>query len=356
MAKRHFLQLAHNYVLGAPIGGWYASEKLDGMRAFWDGGITRGIPCSSVAFANTDRKAHRIKAPMSTGLWSRYGNPIYAPEAFLEALPPFCLDGELYAGRGNFQKLMSTVKDFVPGHGWSDVKYMVFDMPPPHVVWGDGEISETNFKKKFVHLASKHKFPEYPFKGAPQFMEVIKGMNLNRILPVNSVLQVHLQVQLDPMTRDAVEQMNKMLDAVVEAGGEGLILRSPTSTWIPSRVRTCLKVKSQLDAEGVVTGYTSGRQTDLGSKLLGLMGALVLNYNGHRLELSGFSDTERALVGSVGGDSATAFAVANPGVELPDSVTNPLFPRGAKVSFRFRELTDSGIPKEARYWRNRPDE
>lgn len=345
--------LAHNYVHGAPIGGWYASEKLDGMRAFWDGGITRGLPCSSVAFANTAKDGRYVTPPKATGLWSRYGKSIQAPDWWLDSLPAYPLDGELYIGRGSFQSLMSTVKDINPGPGWKDVCFKVFDMPAPHVVFGDGEINETNFKKKFAAVSHKHKIPNYPFKGLPQFRDVYHWM---RAFKWNDVFQIHEQVELPPMTTHAVEQMNILLDKIIAGGGEGLILRSPTSSWLPNRVRTLLKVKAMNDAEGTVTGYISGRETDLGSKLLGMMGALVLSYNGKRFELSGFTDLERVLAGSHDGVTASAFAAANPGAEMPSWVTSPQFPRGSKVTFKYRELTDDGLPKEARYWRNRNDE
>jgi DNA ligase-1 len=54
------------------------SEKLDGMRAVWDG----------------------------EGLYSRTGKPVSAPPSFFEQLPPgFALDGELFLGRKRFQVL-----------------------------------------------------------------------------------------------------------------------------------------------------------------------------------------------------------------------------------------------------------
>ena len=37
---------------------------------------------------------------------------------------------------------------------------------------------------------------------------------------------------------------------------------------------------------------------------------------------------------------------------VPDWITNHTFPRG-QVTFRYRELSDDGVPKEARYWRTR---
>lgn len=339
MSKRHFLMLAHTYVPGAPIGGYYASEKLDGQRAFWDGGITRGMPCSQVPFANTEKHSRYLVEPVATGLWSRYGQPIQAPDWWLDMLPPLCLDGELFLGRNNFQKLISITKTLT-GSDWTGVEYRVFDMPAPHIVFGDGIINETNFKKKFVDVLRNIGKPKFPFRGVPQYKIVYEWMQ-DYLLP-NAVLKVHPQ---------QVGNLFEMLEAVVSVGGEGIMLRSPTSIWIPERVRTLLKVKQTLDAEATVVGYTSGRKTELGSKLLGLMGALIVEYNGVRFELSGFDESERVL------DSVTStnYAEQHPGEELPTWIENPKFPRGTKVTFSFRELTDGKVPKEARYKRIRSD-
>ena len=108
MPRREFLQLAHTYDAAKhKIAGWYVSEKLDGTRAFWDGGLSRGqptklIPWASVIDPKTKKPKDRVK-PVATGLWSRYGNPIMAPDWFLDSLPPIFLDGELWTGRGSFQ-------------------------------------------------------------------------------------------------------------------------------------------------------------------------------------------------------------------------------------------------------------
>jgi hypothetical protein len=56
MAKREFLQLAHK--LDAKkhgIGGWLYSEKLDGERCFWDGGVSTGLAKSEIPWANTNK-------------------------------------------------------------------------------------------------------------------------------------------------------------------------------------------------------------------------------------------------------------------------------------------------------------
>src|SRR5581483_610585 len=100
--NREFLHLAHNYdpVHSGPAG-WFLSEKLDGLRFYWDGGITRGLSVFDIPFANVEREtANRAEGSgnerVSTGLWSRYGKPIAAPDWIIDQLMEIgCpLDGE----------------------------------------------------------------------------------------------------------------------------------------------------------------------------------------------------------------------------------------------------------------------
>ena len=81
--------------------GWWVSEKLDGVRCFWDG---RG------------------------GLWSRLGKPFAkAPADFIARLPRGVpLDGELYLGRKMFNDTIRAIKGSA---GWDAVHYSVFDVP-----------------------------------------------------------------------------------------------------------------------------------------------------------------------------------------------------------------------------------
>ena len=67
MARREFLQLADHYDPHKhDVAGWFVSEKLDGTRCFWDGGITRGLPTEQVPWASiidpkTGEKKAKIK-------------------------------------------------------------------------------------------------------------------------------------------------------------------------------------------------------------------------------------------------------------------------------------------------------
>jgi len=95
------LQTTETYQEEQDIRGWCMSEKLDGIRGYWDG----------------------------QQMWTRNGNPIHAPAWFTSGLPPFELDGELWSGRGEFEFILSTVLDDSPSPQWKDVSYNIFEVP-----------------------------------------------------------------------------------------------------------------------------------------------------------------------------------------------------------------------------------
>lgn len=359
MAKREFLHLAHVYDEAKHgVAGWLMSEKLDGVRAFWDSGITRGMRAVNVPFANTEKDSRYISQPYATGLWSRYGKVIHAPDWWLDKLPPFQLDGELYMGRGMFQPLVSTVKTLIPGAGWAYVKFMAFDVPPLNRVFASGTINNTNFKKTLSGvdywlsqvLGTKRMSEFGNFEAAYQFMRRELGLE---------IVQCHAQEQLPYNTADSRAMIADRLYDICEAGGEGLMLRQPSSIWTPERTYNLLKVKRMQDAEATVIGYTWGKETDKGSKLLGLMGSLRCRMDsGVEFDLSGFTDAERELCVANAGEWAESYAAArqigslHPGEPCNADITNPKFPIGQRITFKYRELTDAGAPKEARYYRH----
>lgn len=389
MAKREFLMLAHTYnPKKHGIGGWFMSVKLDGMRAYWDGGVSRGILKSDIPWANTDKDERYIQPPIATGLWSRYGNVIHAPDWWLDSLPRIPLDGELYI-YGSRQKLMSTVKDTVPGDGWEDVKYYVFDMPSYETVFADGKINNTNYKKTFKGILKWIKsttgYADITYNPKPLTRFETTWKLMSKMLPEHnkglskSIVIDHYQVHLAFSTDFAVKQIEEYLEKTISAGGEGLILRHTTGVWWPERSHNLLKVKQRNDMEGIVRGYITGRATDLGSKLRGLMGAMILELpNGKRLELSGFTDKERELtmrddcpwpdeiheiqhdfpdwelnLDSLPDRLAWQWAYDHPETEVPKCIEAKTFPRGTEISFKYRGLTEDGIPQEAAYWRKR---
>ncbi len=349
MAKSEFLLLAHVFNPDKHwIAGWFMSEKLDGSRCVWDGGISRGLAISAVPYANHDKKAHRLSEPVATGLWSRYGNAIQAPAWFLDSLPPAILDGELWGGRGGFQTLRSVVSAQVPDDRWKDITFRVFDAPGLSSLFSPRLINTTNFKKQITPDWALNAWHAGVGPVVPETRSFeTTAAYLANLLATNPWAKAHQQVRLPYSEEGARAAVAEELQDITSKGGEGLMLRAPHSLWLPERSHHLVKVKKLLDTEGVITGFTSGRETDKGSRLLGMIGALILDYNGKRLELSGLTDAEREF------DSidAVAWAKANPGKDMPPWAEGLALRKGETVSFHYRELSDDGLPKEARFWR-----
>jgi len=359
MARREFLQLAKTFKPGkdSPAGMW-VSEKLDGTRCFWDGGVSRGLPTDTVPWANlidpkTGYRKAKIK-PVASGLWSRYGNPIIAPDWWLNQLPAMFLDGELFAGRGNFQTLRSIVaKDVPEDDRWRDVQFACFGAPTPTQVFAPGEIKNTNFHlnvnqmeiMKFVQSRADSGVLE-EFVHVPGGLTFEQEINyLQGSLIGGDLCYLHQHHRLSDDASEAEDQLGAFMDVVLNEGGEGIMLRKPGSIWTPKRVGTLLKMKPFTDDQSVVTGFVSGRETDKGSKLRGLIGAVVTEYKGKRLELAGFTNEERLFAT----DAMQSYAYENPGVDMPSDFQGKYFKVGDTIEFRYRELSDDGIPKEARY-------
>lgn len=361
MSRREFLMLGKPYdAAKMKIAGFYMSEKLDGIRAFWDGGLSRGLPTKDVPWANTiNPKTGQMKTkikPVATGLWSRYGNPIMAPDWFLNSLPACPLDGELWAGKGGFQTVTSVCKKDVPeDEPWKGIQYGVFGCPPIHAVFQDGEIKNSNFHKLIEFekiqdwMSSDRIVGGYRYLvGKPAFSAELANVE-EWIDHTASTYFMIKQTKLPMVEATAKALVEKEKRRIIEEGGEGLVLRNPSSIWQPKRVKDVIKVKGELDDEGTLVGFTSGRETNKGSKLLGMIGALILDYKGQRLELSGLTDEERRFATK----EDVAHAIRNPGVDMPASAAGMYFVPGDKITFLYRELTKDGIPKEARYMRKR---
>ena len=95
------LQKPRVYQGNEKIINWYMSEKLDGIRGYWDG-----------------KRFH-----------TRNGNRIFAPKWFTVNFPPFELDGELWSGRNNFEFIQSTVLDKKASESWKKITYHIFEVP-----------------------------------------------------------------------------------------------------------------------------------------------------------------------------------------------------------------------------------
>src|SRR5882724_11541758 len=95
------LLLAESWDNATDLSEWWMSEKLDGVRAYWDG----------------------------KQFLSRQGNRYHAPAWFTGGLPLEPLDGELWIGRKKFQRTVSIVRRQDESDLWKELTYVVFDAP-----------------------------------------------------------------------------------------------------------------------------------------------------------------------------------------------------------------------------------
>ncbi|WP_107851963.1 DNA ligase [Oceanimonas marisflavi] len=115
LAEAPPLQLAAEYAPHHNPVDYLVSEKLDGVRAYWNG----------------------------RQLVSRSGHVFAAPGWFMADFPDTPLDGELWIGRGRFAELSAAVRRFEPvEEEWREIRFMVFDSPA----------SDLPFEQRAAHL------------------------------------------------------------------------------------------------------------------------------------------------------------------------------------------------------------
>ena len=307
-------------------GSWLMSEKLDGMRAFWDGGVTRGMLKSQVPWAYCKKDARLRTIPRATGLWSRYGGVIQAPDWWLDRLPNIMLDGELYDGpsqgpgilgqaegkapdsgsRADYgfrQDLLSIVKG---GGDWSTVGYRVYDAPPPSVMMEPRTMRVGKDKVGICYGEFAREVAKRPGPGA--------GAGFQDRMEYIPLELRHPQIVI-------MDQLAVALNNVLSAGGEGLVVRHPQGLYKCKRHAGILKIKGMDEDEGSVVGTTDG----LG-RHSGRIGALQVRWKDRVIVLgSGLTDQER---------------------EMSDWV-------GQVVTFRYRGVSKDGWPQEPRFIRRR---
>lgn len=274
------------------LANFFISEKLDGVRAVWDGGVSRGLSVKDVRYANMEKDD---RDHICTGLWSRKGKVIHAPDWFLDALPVGrLLDGELWNGYNQFQNIVSIVRRLTPDERWESIFYHVWDSPSYDNwickgYWGREK--ETRFKVP----DSTHPLTRF---------ESVRISGNGVVIPVPQ------------FTVKNEQELEERAQRVYDKGGEGLILRAKHSLWVPKRSKSMLKYKDVQDAEATIVGMTKGE-----GKYADTMGALIVNWNDKTFKIgTGFNDQERRS-----------------------------FNVGDNIRFKYRRLSDNGTPIEARF-------
>ena len=285
-----------------PPLGWIASEKFDGYRALFQ--------------YDEDGNGH---------FYSRAGKEFYCPKWFLEAMPPKnilkkrAIDGELWAGRENFQ-LMGTVRKKIPlDEEWIHISYQVYDI----ITFEDDQFEDRIKILKKVVSFSKKRWAIFKKEG--------------KILYPISNLDVPIE-----MTEQIKITSHKMLDTyyekIIGGGGEGVMLKHPLKSYMNGRNSYLLKVKPSFDREAEIIGYKKGNGKYV--KMLGGFICRPLKNN----------DTHM----TVDKDENHIFTLSG----MDDSVrknykkTHPL---GTIITYECSGFTDKGVPRFGRYLRIRED-
>lgn len=114
------------------------------------------------------------------------------------------------------------------------------------------------------------------------------------------------------------------LQGVLAEGGEGLMLHRADAPYQSGRSAVLLKVVPEREAEATVLGYIAGK-----GALRGQMGALRVR------------------------SAAGVEFVLGSGFDLAERRDPP--PIGSRVTYRYRELGENGVPRFARYLRRFPE-
>ncbi len=201
-ATKPDLLLAELYHENIDVSKYWVSEKLDGVRAFWDGKklVTRG------------------------------GQVIAAPAWFIADFPKTALDGELWLGRNQFAQTMSILSKAQPiDSEWQQLRYHVFELPN-----APGTFTERIAAMQAIAHNNKNQTNTQYWQIIPQF----------RLLD-HRVLMAKLQ---------ELEQQ----------GAEGLMLHHQDALYKTGRSSDLLKLKSYQDTEAEVIGYRPGKGKYLG--------------------------------------------------------------------------------------------
>jgi DNA polymerase/3'-5' exonuclease PolX len=289
-----------------PPEGWWASEKFDGYRALF-------------------RYEDDGSGPVGK-FYSRAGKPFNAPEWFLRSMPPpnllgnKILDGELWAGRENFQ-LMGVVRKKKPvPEEWLSIQYQVYD-----ITNGEG-----NFTTRLKDLIKIVNFTGKAWQINLKNGEVCIPGDFYGIKPP-LVFAKQLKI-------NGKKMMKSFYDDIIENGGEGIMLKHPLSKYENGRSNYLLKYKPAFDREAIIIDYKLGE-----GKYTGLLGSFIckplINHDTYM---------------SVDPDENHIFTLSG----MDDKIRNSFketHPEGTIITFECSGFTDKGVPRFGRYQRIRDD-
>ena len=220
-----------------PPKGWIMAEKFDGYRALFRYEIINGKPIGK--------------------FYSRNNKPFNAPKWFLESMPPYnllqdkILDGELWAGRDNFQHMGPVRKKIPIPEEWLTIQFQVYDVIGENITF----VQRLKYLKKIVNFTQK------AWK--------IRLKKEEFYLPNEETLEPPLIFAQQTKIKSE-KMMRKYYQNIIDNGGEGIMIKHPESLYENGRSSYMLKVKPAFDRECIVIDYKLGE-----GKYTGLLGSFI---------------------------------------------------------------------------------
>lgn len=237
------------------VGNWWVSERLKGFQFLWDGGISRDVNLADVPWANNHHRDGGRKTrvnPNATGLWSGNGNPICAPEWFLDLLPDSFLCGDLWSDREGWRTFCysAAINPIPNDEDWEKIQLACYSLPPVHQFFTQRNIFETNFKRRIDYKSCVSFFSDYTKADGEGFLylkdeaifdtELLMMKQLISDSPVAFIVQ---HTKLDASHTRATAQVAMKLK---KSSNKSIFIRSPKSVWEPVISPTCLYYDGEL--------------------------------------------------------------------------------------------------------------
>lgn len=327
--------------------GWYMSEKLDGLRAMWDGSV---IITTSGSVPN------------------------FIPDWFKEILPPgIAIDGEIWMGRDMFSGTngVSGIFSIKPGPKasytiekaelkWLDISYNVFDIPNYDVIFE----SRMDILKKVVQIRTEF-WPEIQKKYYDKYitnMPKVAEKIMKKECPIKFAEQILIENS---------QHFQEFFQTILEKKGEGLIVRKAGSKYEGKRSTSSIKFKQIDDAEckviEIIPG-TSGSKYDrviedkFGNKhpVLGAIKCIRTDSLGNPILKDG-----KEIMFKIGTGFSDEFRENYWNPEKPEyyiinqinnkyNQINQINQISAIITFTYMKINeDSGTPREPRFFRIR---
>ena len=296
LAKEYYLEMPKpkaDQEYNPPVG-WLLSEKYDGYRSRFMGSLGGG-----------------------KRFMSRQNKLFHSPNWFKEAMPPGVnLDGELWVGREDFQKMGLVRKKKPEPQEWTIVKYIVYDLPDLDAPFSD-RIKEL---KKIV-------------KNNTLRWSIIRKNMGEPYASLECPIRMATQTKVKSLIH-----LDQLYQNILQKGGEGVMVKDPSSSYENKRSNYMLKYKPTFDAEAIIIDYKKGQ-----GKYKGMLGGFICKQLTNYDTYMSIDHNENHIFSMSGMDDD---------IRKTYKQTHPI---GTIISYECSGKTDTGKPRFARYVRIRED-